>query len=230
MKKPTISDLRKLASDPKALDFIKKNFPQFANMSEEDFKKVAEGAGNRLAEFQDKFGDLNPDEVMDLNRLRHKDLKSYPLSDFTSEMSRIKDTDTINLMQILNSGDGLVSTKKVGFSDGIRYVYVRRKSMLYTYSMKDSTDSTVVLSLASVSPFTKETIAHIIVPVIQEYDKVFQIPEKLVTNAEKIVCINPGESSHEWRRLSADIENEFENTFENDPKSMIYMEVEPMEK
>lgn len=230
MKKPTISDFRKAASDPKTMEIIRKHVPQFSHMPDEEAAKIAANAESHLAEFQDKFGDLNTEEIMDLNRLHYKDLESYPLSEFTAEMNQIKDTDTINLMQILNIGDGLVTTKKIGFSNGIRYVYARRNSMLYIFSMKDTTSNKVVLTLASVSPFTKDVIAKISIPVIREYDKVFRVPERLITAAEKIVCVNPSDSSHEWRRLSKDIEKEFENAFEHDPKSILYMEVEPMQK
>ncbi|MGO5337912.1 hypothetical protein ACTQZS_14125 [Bilifractor sp. LCP19S3_H10] len=232
MKNFNISDLRKVASDPKALEAIKKASPQFANISAEDFQKIVAGAEDHLEKFEDKYGNLTLGEILHMHPLRYEDLHSYTLRDFTEKLIRINDIDIINLIEILNNGDGLVTTKNIGKSDGFRYVFVRKNHMLYLYSLKDTTNTTVVLSLAYVLPFTKETLVNFIMPEFQNCNKIFKVPERLITDAEKIVCTNcsADKSAHIWNRLTADIEKYFEYIFQEDPKSILKTEVEPMAK
>lgn len=62
-----VSELKAAMSDPKALEFIRKMNPQFANMTDADFERLVISTSSRVDQFIDKFGDLNGAEMQHLN-------------------------------------------------------------------------------------------------------------------------------------------------------------------
>lgn len=221
MDKTLIEYLSTLVADPNLIKTARENDPKLASLSDEEFEKTVEIVRNRL----DKLSSLRPEDT-----LKYADLKSYPLSEFTANAVPINDTDTINLTQIMNRGDGVVTTRRLGNSDAIYYVFVRKNSLLYVYTVKDTIDSKVVLTLAYVCTFSKETIARIIGPIIRDYNKIFQLPEEMIARAEQIVCENPDEADHVWARLQERHKNYFEKLLHDDPRTILRFEVEPMLK
>ena len=248
-----ISDLKKAMNDPNFLKAVRQFDPELAKLSDEDFKKVAASVDSRLDQFKDKFRDMTLEEGLDLGA-QQKAQKSEPpkmVSDIKTKeliasLKRLENQDKLTFSDHLNGGDSVVvadivelrknfslfgkelkilsSTKPEEIS-GIKYVFRVNGNKLYVYSMKDTTEDELVLTLAYVVPMKPDVFGMLYDQYISKKDRYYTCSEDLLDRAHYRVSID-----NTFKDMDDSVMTLIEHSFKENPNSFLVFETVPEQK
>lgn len=237
-----ISDLEKVMKDKNFLEAARKMNPDLANMSDEDFQKVAEGLNHRLGQFKNKYGDMNQAEVLEMGMQQRMKTSEPPkmvsdvkLNDFMATLKPLHDQDKLTFSDHLNAGDSVVVADVIGQTEkkvfffkktedlvGIRYVFRVNGNKLYVYSMKDAKEDELVLTLGYVVPMTPNAFNMLYDQHITKKDRYYTCSEDLLNRAHYRVCIN-----NTFMDMDERADAVIDKSFKENPDSLLVFETVP---
>lgn len=142
------------------------------------------------------------------------------LKKLIDSMVKMEEHGMISMRTTLDTGRYIVVADLMPLSTtyGIKYAFNIMNNRIYCYTLKDSTDKEVVLSLAAVYPYNNDCF-NFIYQYIKEKDSICTCNDSILNSAKKMVCAEAG--SVAW---SKNVEKLIDDSFKENPRSLLYFE------
>lgn len=137
-------------------------------------------------------------------------------------LTQMEERGRLSLRSTMDQGRHIITADLLPMSStyGVKYALRKEGNYLYCYNFKDCTKDELIISLAAVFPYENGVFDMLYECIFKETDAICTTDmDNELRDAKRLVC-----AEHESLPFSEKIQAHIDNSFRDNPKSLVYFE------